>query len=547
MLTQKVYLLAVFVATFTLSSLPLLAKAPRLTVIIVIDQLSAHYLPKLRPYLKGGIGLMAQNGVHFVNAFYDHAMPATGPGHYLLSTGTYGSVHGIINNKWFDKEGNVVACDDDTVKNAAVFNPHGGLYPYGKSARLSLVDNLSDQLIMHSYPHAHNTVWALSIKSRTAIAMAGRLGKALWLDEKTGNYTSSKAYFKKLPSWLKKFNKRLSSKPSILVWDLFFPPTHPGYVFDNVKNYTYSTLPFSYLGKSISYRSKKRAQIYDAMPHANKDLLDLALTTFEKNYSGKPSERFILWLGLSSLDKVGHIYGPQSIQALDMIYHIDAQLEAFMEKLYQRVPREEVLFILTADHGITPLPELAHKQGLDLARRYIDTDLRRNLNTLIKASYGIENFVIRFKEPQFYVNQKILARLSDDTQKKIYQSMKDQLLSVPGIRRAWTFDELQNAHFATYDLDKYLARQLYKGRSGQIIFSVNPYTMIDSHALGTTHSTQYAYDTQVPLIFYQKGRFTQKQISTTVYIPQICVTLATLFDVPRPSAATASVLPGLEI
>ena len=119
------------------------------------------------------------------------------------------------------------------------------------------------------------------------------------------------------------------------------------------------------------------------------------------------------------------------------------------------------------------------------------------------------------------------------------------MLSKKGIRRAWTFDELQKATFADYDLDKYIQRQLYKGRSGQIFYAVSPYTAIDIHPGGTSHITQYAYDTQVPLIFYQPGMFEHKKIAKNVFMPQVSVTLANILDVPRPSAATANVLPGL--
>lgn len=521
------------------------AQLPRVIVIIVIDQLSTHYIPKLRPYLTGGIGMLARDGVQYVNAFYDHAIAATAPDHYVLSTGTYGSIHGIVNNKWYDSAGKLVACDDDTDRNAAVFNPHGGLYPYGKSARLSQADTLSDQLILHSYPHASNTVWSLSLKSRAAIAMAGRLGKALWLDEKTGLFTSSKAYFKALPSWVKEYNAHIG-QPRVLKWNPLYPLASKAYNFKYTDNHEFASKTSSLLGKSFS-PEKEGFEMYQAMPLTNKDLLNLALTAFKKQYSPKKNDRFVLWLGLSSLDKIGHIYGPDSKEAIDMLYHIDVQLKMFIEKLYTIVPRDELLFVLTADHGVQPIPELLKKEGMDLSRRYYAPDLIGAMNELISKKYAIHDFVVAFKEPQFYVDHKKLAQLTEKTKKKIYRDLKNYLLSLPGIRRAWTFEELQKTVFAEYDLDKYLSRQLYKGRSGQIIYSVNPYTHLDTHLKGTSHISQYAYDTQVPLIFYQKGRFEKNRIVQNVYMPQVSVTLATLLNVPRPSAAAASVLPGLQL
>ena len=38
----------------------------------------------------------------------------------------------------------------------------------------------------------------------------------------------------------------------------------------------------------------------------------------------------ILWVGLSSLDYIGHIYGPQSFETIDTLYHLDRDLHSFM-------------------------------------------------------------------------------------------------------------------------------------------------------------------------------------------------------------------------
>ena len=306
----------------------------RVVIVIVIDQFSAHYLTKLRPYLKGGIHFLAQNGINYLNAFYDNAMPTTAPGHTLLSTGTYGSVHGIISNKWLNAHGMPTACDDDTAARAAVFNPEqGGLYTYGKSARNCLVDNLSDQLILHSYPHADNQVWSLSLKSRAAIALAGRLGKALWMDKKTGLFTSSKAYFNELPTFVQEYNKKLSGQ-KYQPWHLMFSPFNPAYHFENSDNYTAARFSQSLINTPIApHHGKSETQIYESTPSANQELLDLAFLTFKKNYKKAPTERFILWLGLSDLDKVGHFYGPESREALDTIYQIDAQLKKFINSI----------------------------------------------------------------------------------------------------------------------------------------------------------------------------------------------------------------------
>ncbi len=199
-------------------------KKPRLTVIMVVDQFAYSYLPKLSPYLKNGIKFLMQHGVVYENAYYPHAMPSTAPGHTDLSAGITADYTGIIGNNWFDELGNKIAADDDDPQQAAVINPRGGVYDYGKGPRNIMVDNISDQYVLAQEPGMPRVAISLSIKSRSAICTANKLGKAIWLDTESGNFTSSKAYYEKLPNWLVSFNqqKRLSNLRSV-TWPLYYP------------------------------------------------------------------------------------------------------------------------------------------------------------------------------------------------------------------------------------------------------------------------------------------------------------------------------------
>ncbi len=276
---------------------PLMAKAPKVTVIIIVDQFAAHFIPKLGPYMKGGLKFLSEEGTSYLNAFFNHAMPGTGPGHTLLATGTFGSFHGIVNNYWFDKEGKKINFDHDDSPNAAVFAPDGSVYPFGKSAHNILADTLADQLILHSYPHATNSVWTISLKSRAAIASAGRLGKALWLDKKSGSFTSSKAYFDKLPSWVSTFNKEknIRGKDSI-TWKPFFDLKSPAYDFKDTTNYTYSIYNESIVGKTIPLHPLDPKKGYDTIfsktPEANQLVIDFALECLKNTYTGKDTDLY---------------------------------------------------------------------------------------------------------------------------------------------------------------------------------------------------------------------------------------------------------------
>ena len=83
---------------------------------------------------------------------------------------------------------------------------------------------LADQFVMSQEPDAPRVAISLSIKSRSAICTANKMGKAIWLDAKTGNFTSSKAYYDQLPAGLRQFNKqkRLDNNYNNILATLFF-------------------------------------------------------------------------------------------------------------------------------------------------------------------------------------------------------------------------------------------------------------------------------------------------------------------------------------
>ncbi len=68
--------------------------SPKLAVIIVIDQFAYDYIPKLSPFLQGGIKKLLNNGIVYNFATYPHAAPGTAVGHAGLATGSYAKDHG---------------------------------------------------------------------------------------------------------------------------------------------------------------------------------------------------------------------------------------------------------------------------------------------------------------------------------------------------------------------------------------------------------------------------------------------------------------------
>jgi predicted AlkP superfamily pyrophosphatase or phosphodiesterase len=525
---------------------------PKLTVLFIVDQLSYRLMPRIKPYVKHGLKTFLYDGLRYANAYFPHGMPATATGHAALSTGAFARDHGYIGNRWVDREGNHFYCDTDSAENAAVFNPDGGLYDYGRSAKQLMVDGISDQFMLYKDTEEPHVAYSLSIKGRAAIATASKLGKAVWLDQETGKFTSSKAYFNELPQWLQVFNQtnNINNHP-FYTWHLALPYNQAAYRFadPNTYQYTHSMSPLIQRRFPVAmknpggYKGDVPYAVFLQTPHGDKLLLDLARACVEANMNEQDNTHMLLWVCLSSFDKLGHDYGPDSKEAYDMLYHLDKHLGEFMTDMQAKFGEQRVLFGLSADHGVVSIVELVNSMGYNSARRFYTPDIVKKMNVLIKKKYGVKKVVSSFKSPQFYLDHTKLDQLDDDIQKAITNDLVAFLRKQPEIKHVWTFDELQNSCFESDQPENFLKEQLYRGRSGEITIQTHPFALVTKWRKGTDHRSPYEFNLHVPLMFYYPGTIQARTVEQKVWITQVANTLAFLLQVSKPSASIAPVLP----
>jgi predicted AlkP superfamily pyrophosphatase or phosphodiesterase len=524
------------------------SRPPRLTVVLVVDQFAHHYIGKLMPHLKHGLKYLFKNGVVYTNAHMPHGQPGTATGHAGLNTGTCAKDHGFTSNAWYTN-GKKVSCDDDDSGNALVLSADG-TYDYGKSAHLLMVDGLSDQCVLQSEPRSRFAAYSISGKSRSAIAASSKLGKPLWFDNASGRFTSSKAFFDTLPEWVEKFNNDndINCMDSIM-WKRMYPQSPYAYNFYNINNYDYARTHTSMLNRSLPIRDEEKPRhpyhFFEKTPQSNQRILDCAHACIKAHVSRKHRDRLLLWVCLSPLDKVSHQYGPDSLEAIDMIYHLDKQIQRFMRKTLRVIGKHEVIFALTSDHGVMPIPELLHKKGLTQARRIDRLEFTGNINQKIESKHSLANVVINHKGQELVLNASIMERLTPKKRLAVINDIKLYAMQEPGIRNAWAYDEFIRIPTLPNTLEDNIKNQLFRGRSGSVIIQTEPYNVITHWPEGSSHKTPYDYDTHVPLIIFHPGKFERRYVRKRVAALQLANTLAEILNVPKPSASTYEILPDL--
>jgi predicted AlkP superfamily pyrophosphatase or phosphodiesterase len=526
-----------------------LVTPPRLTVVIVVDQLPYWQFHRLAPYFKEGLRTLIDNGINYTNAHYPHAHPDTAGGHTGLQTGVYPKDHGIISDKWYTNYVKIFStCDNrDT---SLVFNPNGGMYNYGESAQLTFASGISDEYMLATTKENPHHVYSVSLKSRSAIATASKMGKAIWLDYKSYLFTSSMAYFSQLPAWLVNFNATnwiLHKK--YFMWNLAYPNDYLAYQFHNPRTYQFVESGRALVGRRFeSHKPLHYASDKDIMmlltPFANQLIFDLAHTCIKQTLHKKSNDHMLMWVCLGATDKLAHKYGPDCKESIDILYHLDKQLGAFMKTIAQYVKPDDTLIILTSDHGGAPMPELMKERGLINAHRINLVTLITTLNAKLTAAFPeLHSAVLDIRIPSLYLDERQLALLSPFKQEEVITFIKQYLTAIPGIKQVWTYAELNALNVTSNDIEHYYKNQLYPHRSGSIQIQLNPYSILSKTGLGSEHHSPYNYDTHVPLIVYRPGVYQYQTYNQKVWMLQCANTLAHILDVAQPSTSLLPLLP----
>ena len=74
------------------------ANRPKLVVFITVDQMRADYPDRWATQLSGGLRRLATQGAFFTNAFQDHGVTETAPGHSVTMSGRFPRSTGILRN-----------------------------------------------------------------------------------------------------------------------------------------------------------------------------------------------------------------------------------------------------------------------------------------------------------------------------------------------------------------------------------------------------------------------------------------------------------------
>ncbi len=324
---------------------------PKLVVVITVDQLRPDYLTRWKSQLTGGLGQLATEGAVFTDGYQDHAVTETAPGHSTILSGMWPAHTGIIRNS----EG----VQDSLATLIGTAGP-------GASPRRFRGTTLVDWL-----KAVEPTSRALSVsrKDRGAILPIGHAKEQVYWYQ-SGLFTTSRYYADSLPTWVQTFNaRRLPFKAANTVWTLVLPDSAYKETDNEVWENGGKGVVFPH---TLPADSIVAAAAVAGVPAMDSLTLLFALEGFEALRLGRKGTD-VLAVSLSTTDAVGHTFGPDSREIHDQVLRLDHYLAWFLKRLTDRVGRDNVVVVLTADHGVTSFPERTRARGGTAYRVALDT------------------------------------------------------------------------------------------------------------------------------------------------------------------------------
>jgi predicted AlkP superfamily pyrophosphatase or phosphodiesterase len=512
---------------------------PKLIVVLAVDQFRADFVDRFQHQWTRGLRRLVERGAWFRQAAYSYLSTVTCAGHATISTGSVPSTHGMILNAWWDRESQrQVNCTEDPSSPLVSYStpvPGGGgpppLNKVGESPYRLISSTLADELRMQL---GDSRVVSFSMKARSAIMLAGRRGNAItWFEG--SQWVTSTAYTDRPVAAVQEFIAANPVERDLgKSWTRSLPASEYIYTDEAIgerppKGWT-GTFPHVAAGAA----GAADAQYYDlwqSTPLADEYLAKIALATARAFELGRrPGATDFLGISFSTLDRVGHAFGPHSHEIQDVLVRLDATIGAMLDELDKTIGRDRYVVALSSDHGVSPIPERVAAEGLD-AGRITAKDATARVEAALAPLLGAGKHVASMQYTDFYFMPGVYEKLQANP--AAMKAAIDALRGTPGIWRVYRSDALFQPPATEDVVTRAAIASYFPGRSGDLILVPRPYWILSTAA--ATHGTAHAYDTRVPVILAGSG-IRPGEYLTPASPADIAPTLAFLAGVllPRP-------------
>ncbi|HYL21548.1 MAG TPA: alkaline phosphatase family protein [Gemmatimonadales bacterium] len=482
------------------------APRPRLVVVITVDQLRPDYLDRYRAQLLGGLRLLLRDGAVFRDAYQDHAVTETAPGHSTILSGRWPAHTGIITN--------TIGVEDSAAPLIGFTGPGASPARFRGTAFFDWLQTAE--------PGAR--ALSVSRKDRGAILPIGRAKQSVYWYQ-AGYFTTSRYYADSLPAWVRAFNAmRVPFQEAGAVWNLLLPERD--YAEPDSVPYENGGAGFMF-PHHLPADSTQAAAALAGIPTMDSLTLAFALEGVRAmRLGGRGTD--LLAISLSTTDAIGHAYGPDSREIHDQVLRLDRYLGWFLQQLFVRYGTSNVLVVLTADHGVTPYPERSRALGRRDAVRVIPDSVIAGANAALDRRAGGADW-LQFDTGMLLLADRARLAAQGVNVDSVVADVGAQLRALPGVARVDRPADLRGQDTADAVVRRWI-HQVPPDAGVELVVTLKPYSIWGYPNLPIAmHGQPTDLDAHVPLILMGSGvlRGTYERRVSTV---DIAPTLARLLD-----------------
>lgn len=489
------------------------AAKPSLVVVITIDQMRGDYLPRFASQFTGGLRRLATGGADFTQAYHDHAITETAPGHAAILSGRF-PVHTGISANMFGVEDPKSPLINSTEMGASPVRFQG----------TTLLDWMRSS-------DRNTRFLSVSRKDRSAILPIGKSKGDVYWYSATGNFTTSRYYAGSLPKWVNEFNaRRLPQSYRRWVWNPLLPDS--AYAERDSVPEESQGLQFTFPHEVVDDDNLAAVSLGN-FPVMDELVLKFALEGVKQMQLGANMNRTdLLNVSLSTTDAVGHRYGPDSKELHDQILHVDRFLGTFLDSLFAIRDSTRIFIALTSDHGMSPFPTVLSTVTPNPGAQYVDLYPTWRRAIVAMRARGVDTTQVDFVEGLFLVgdtNSFVRSKVRVDS---VARALNEEFKALPGVYRA---DQIRDLAAADTVNDFIARRWLHMFAPGGTVRSVVTLKQFNYQAgiKIATHGSVWDQDAWVPLVLWG-APFAPGQRSERVRVVDLAPTLAEALNI-KPS------------
>ena len=509
---------------------------PKVVVGIVVENMRPDYAQRFwNKFQDGGFKKLYSEGTICSNVRLTLHSQNYASGTATLYTGVHPSIHGIVNNTWYDrlKKKETDCTEDDYYMTVGADTEKGNASP-----RHLLSNTITNSLKIFTQGKAK--IFSVALNRESAIFSAGHAADgAYWFDIESGRMISSSFYISTFPDWVRLFNgENYASRYSYRNWVTLLPEAsytealRDDYLLEKGYFGEFNIFPHAiskYLKRTNDFRPFKTT------PSANLMIKDFALQLMDNEDIGKDDITDFVSVIFSSMDYENGSFGPASLEMEDSYLYLDQYLAELIDGVEKRFGKDNVLFFLTANTSASyPVEYLKNEFHMPVDEFNVERAIAL-LTLYLNNTYGEANWIEHYTDLQVYLDHDLIKQKGLNLN-EIRDGAANFINQFEGVQLAMPSQQLEQGSSANGLLEP-LYSSYYKNRSGDFLYLLKEGWQPSYKFKKVNYNDQ----SHIPLVFYGK-HIKHQIIDDEHHAVDLVPTLSEILNIPAPDKCQGQII-----